>query len=184
MSTAPTRSRSARFAAAIPPLFVLAEVLTIFGVAKLIGWWTLPALMAVSALGLLVIAGSSRRAWRDIREMRAKGVAPGRTAGDAALTLTAGVLLLIPGFLSGLIGLLLLIPPVRALARRLVRIAGTRHVLRVFGIHVQGGAGENLFGDVVQSERTDAGAAPPHYDTVPRTAIEGTIVDDGPQTKH
>lgn len=162
---------------AVVPLFLLAEVLVVVGLFQLIGWWTIVVLLAMSALGLFVITRSSRRAWRDIRTMRRTGVAPERTAGDAGFTLASGVLLMIPGVLSGLLGLLLLVPFTRVAVRRTVGVVATRKVLGAMGVRVYDGAGTQLFGDVVPGERAEQPR--PTYEQVPRQAIEGKIVDGG-----
>jgi UPF0716 protein FxsA len=59
-------------------------------------------LLAASVTGILVM----RRAWR--RRPR---------TADSALLMLGGVLLLLPGFISDVVGLFLLVPPVRAVLR-------------------------------------------------------------------
>ena len=76
-------------------------------------------------LGL--IAGSVAGAWlvkregigvlRRAREQVQAGRVPGSELVDGVLILFAGALLLTPGFLTDLIGILLLVPPVRAVLR-------------------------------------------------------------------
>lgn len=50
----------------------------------------------------------------------AAGEFPGREAVDGLVLLAGGLLVCIPGFITDVIGLLLLIPPVRALAGRVL----------------------------------------------------------------
>jgi UPF0716 protein FxsA len=52
-----------------------------------------------------------------MREQVARGVLPGNEMIDGVLVFVAGVLLLVPGFVTGIIGLVLLIPPVRVAVR-------------------------------------------------------------------
>jgi UPF0716 protein FxsA len=98
-------------------LFVVAplvEIASIFVVASVIGWWTLVAMAASAVLGSYVL----RRTGRDwIRTLRTPGAQPGRAAGDSALLFAAGLLLISPGFVSDVFGLLLLLPFVRVLLR-------------------------------------------------------------------
>jgi UPF0716 protein FxsA len=56
----------------------------------------------------------------------AEGRVPGREVIDGALVIFGGALLLTPGFLSDFLGLILLLPPTRALVRRVLvaRFAG------------------------------------------------------------
>jgi|SRR3954452_7236190 UPF0716 protein FxsA len=97
-------------------VFVIApiiEIVSIVLVAQLIGWWTLAALLAAALLGAYVL----RRTGRDwLRRISAKEQ-PGRATGDSAMLFAAGILLIIPGFASDVIALLLLLPFVRVLLR-------------------------------------------------------------------
>src|SRR5699024_6179241 len=47
---------------------------------------------------------------------------PGRTAGNVGLTLAGGVFLSLPGFLTTVLGILLILPPTRALLRTLISV--------------------------------------------------------------
>jgi UPF0716 protein FxsA len=97
-------------------LFVIApivEIASIVLVAQLIGWWTLAAMLAAAVLGVLVL----RRTGRDWLRRISEKDQPGRATGDSAMLFAAGILLIIPGFASDVIGLLLLLPFVRILLR-------------------------------------------------------------------
>ena len=54
-----------------------------------------------------------------MREQVEHGVLPGNEIIDGVLVFVAGILLLVPGFVTGIIGLILLVPPVRAAVREL-----------------------------------------------------------------
>jgi UPF0716 protein FxsA len=98
-------------------LTVLAEVLAFFGVAHLIGLgWAFLALFAMSMVGLWLLKREGPRAWRRFQAVTAAGERPGPQLTKAFLGLVAAILVALPGFLTGVIGLALLIPPVRALA--------------------------------------------------------------------
>ena len=79
-------------------------------------------------LGVLLtaIAGAALIRWQGIsllRDMQAtlsRGELPARQLGDAMLIGLGGLLLLLPGYFSDVIGILLLIPPVRSLIYRLL----------------------------------------------------------------
>jgi UPF0716 protein FxsA len=101
-------------------LIPTAEIAVAIVVADQIGWgWTLLALLGLSILGVLVIRGTFRAAREIATTAQPMSAAPavGAKAADAGFRLLAGILLVIPGFITGTIGLLLLLPPVRALAR-------------------------------------------------------------------
>ena len=100
----------------------ITEVYVAVLVADQIGWnWTLLALLALSTLGFFVLRFSYRRARVFAGETAAMPVAQAAAmapkSADLAMQAFAGFLLLVPGFVTGMIGLLMLIPPVRALVR-------------------------------------------------------------------
>jgi UPF0716 protein FxsA len=94
------------------------ELYAVILVAGWIGFWSMLGLLVLlSLIGMSVIRMAGMRTMRRYAEASATGGAPGKQIADGAVMLTAGVLLLIPGFVSGVLGLLLLLPPVRALVR-------------------------------------------------------------------
>jgi UPF0716 protein FxsA len=103
-------------------LFILvpiAELAVIIQVGQAIGvWWTILLLIADSILGSLLMRSQGRAAWRRFNEALRDGRAPAREVADGVLVIFGGALLLTPGFLSDIAGLLFLLPPSRALIRR------------------------------------------------------------------
>jgi UPF0716 protein FxsA len=100
----------------------IAELYVIIKVGELIGVLpTLILLLADALLGSLLLKQQGRGAWRRFNEALAERRFPGREVVDGVLIVIGGTLLLTPGFLSDIAGLFLLIPPTRALARRLLR---------------------------------------------------------------
>lgn len=100
--------------------FIVAEIVALIWVATQIGWWTLALLAASTILGAVLLQREWRKAWGGLQEsLRTGTLPPGRTA-DAALVLLGGVLLIMPGFLTDLIGLLLLLPFTRPLVRAVI----------------------------------------------------------------
>lgn len=76
------------------------------------------ALVALSSLaGVFALRDQSRAAFTRFNEAMAKRRLPDRAVGDGLLGLVAAVLLLVPGLVSGALGLLLLLPPVRWVVR-------------------------------------------------------------------
>ena len=99
--------------------YPLLEVLTVVGVASIIGWgWTLLALLAGIPIGVAVMRQAGRSAFAVIRDAAQSGGLPSGEAGAHALTFLAGLLIAVPGFVSDCIGLILLLPPVSRLVRR------------------------------------------------------------------
>ena len=119
-------------------LFVIvpiAELALIIQVGQAIGvWLTIALLIADSLLGSVLMRSQGRAAWRRFNEATAAGRVPAREVLDGVLVIFGGALLLTPGFLSDILGLLLLLPPTRAIARRvLVRRFAHRMVASVTG---------------------------------------------------
>jgi UPF0716 protein FxsA len=106
-------------------LFILvpiAELYVIIQVGELIGVWpTLALLLADAVLGSLLLRHQGRGAWRRFNQALAERRFPGKEVADGALIVVGGTLLLTPGFLSDIVGVILLIPPTRTIVRRLLR---------------------------------------------------------------
>ncbi len=109
-------------------VFPAVEIYLIVQVAHVIGaGWTLLALVAGAALGLYVMRRAGSSWWRALRgQVRTDpgttsagtvvtGAPDGAGAARAALLFLAGLLIFLPGFISDAVGLVLLLPPVRAL---------------------------------------------------------------------
>ena len=103
----------------LAPLLVClaAEVVILVMVTNALGWWTVALLIFTTLLGCWLLQREGRRAWGALLESLGRGsLPPGRTA-DAVLVMVGGLLLIMPGFITDIIGLLLLIPPSRHLVR-------------------------------------------------------------------
>jgi UPF0716 protein FxsA len=107
----------------------LAELYVILKVGDAIGWqWTILILAADSVIGSLLLRSQGRAAWRRLNDALAAGRMPHREVQDGVLVVFGGAFLITPGFITDIIGLLLLLPPTRPLVRRLVMRALTRRV--------------------------------------------------------
>jgi UPF0716 protein FxsA len=121
---------------ALVALFIvvpLAELYVILKVGDAIGAVPTIALLAAdSVLGSMLLRAQGRSVWRRFNETMAGGRVPHRELIDGVLVIFGGAFLITPGFLTDIVGLVLLIPPSRALVRRLVarrlgrRIVGAR----------------------------------------------------------
>jgi UPF0716 protein FxsA len=97
----------------------IAELAVIIQVGEWLGFWpTLAILILDSILGSLLMRAQGRSAWRRFNEAIQAGRVPAREVADGVLVIFGGALLLTPGFLSDIAGLLFLLPPTRALIRR------------------------------------------------------------------
>ncbi len=143
----------------------LIEIWLIIEIGGLIGVWpTIAILLADSLLGALLLNRQGRTAWRRFKQALAEHRVPHREVLDGVLIVFGGALLLTPGFLTDVLGFVLLIPPTRMLVRKIL----TRYItLRV-------SSGRTAFSTAQSRQRTGQ-----DYD------VEGTAEDivDTPQHK-
>jgi UPF0716 protein FxsA len=111
-------------------LFVILQVGQAVGVLN-----TVALLILVSMVGAWLVKREGLSVVRRAQERMAHGAVPGRELVDGVMILFAGALLITPGFLSDVLGVLLLLPPVRAALRGTV----TRQLQRRAGFGSFGG---------------------------------------------
>ena len=99
----------------------IAELAVIIQVGQQIGvLWTVAILVADSILGSMLMRSQGRAAWRRFNVALQSGRPPAREVLDGVLVIFGGALLLTPGFLTDVLGVLLLLPPTRAVVRGVV----------------------------------------------------------------
>jgi UPF0716 protein FxsA len=110
------------------------EIEVFLAVAHAIGGWNaLGLLILVSFVGIWLVRHEGFVLLGRIRQQLDRGQMPGDQLIDGGLLLLAGLLMIIPGFVTDGIALLLIFPPTRALARgALKRRFRTR--VQVYGI--------------------------------------------------
>jgi UPF0716 protein FxsA len=95
------------------------EVIAFIAVGHAIGWlWTVLLLFGTSLVGWQLLRIQGRAAVERISRAVSERSAPGRAALDGVLAFLGAGLLVVPGFVSDAVGVLLLFGPTRALARR------------------------------------------------------------------
>lgn len=114
------------------PVVELAVIVQVAGEIGVLD--TLVLLVLVSMIGVWLAKRAGLGVVRRFREAQLAGRVPDREAADGALVALGGLLLLLPGFVSDVMGILLLIPPTRAA----VRTIALRHVARRSGVVVVG----------------------------------------------
>ncbi|HEX6152910.1 MAG TPA: FxsA family protein [Solirubrobacterales bacterium] len=97
-------------------LYVIIQVGQAIGVVP-----TLVLLLADALLGSWLLKHEGRGAWRRFNEALAARRFPGKEVADGVLIVIGGTLLLTPGFITDIFGLFLLLPPTRAVARRILK---------------------------------------------------------------
>ena len=138
------------------------EIYVLIQVGQVIGvWWTLLLLIADSIYGGWLIRHEGGRAWQALTNALNSGQMPAKELADAALILVGGTLMLSPGFVTDAMGIVLILPFTRPVARRvLTRVVSKRLV-----------AG---FVDVRQGPRPPGTGGPPSGGPV----VRGEVLDD------
>jgi UPF0716 protein FxsA len=132
----------------IVELYVIIQVGQAIGIVP-----TLVLLLADAVLGSMLLRHQGRGAWRRFNEALAERRFPAREVADGVMIAVGGTLLLTPGFITDILGLLLLIPPTRAVARRLGRSYFARRFI-VVGAGGLGGKSYNQHGHAAENGRS------------------------------
>ena len=124
---------------ALTAIFIVLPLAELYVIIQVVGQaigpvWTILLLAADSLLGAALMRSQGRAVWRRFQAGVEEGRMPHREVLDGVLIIFGGAFLITPGFITDVIGLLLLLPPTRAVARRLlVRRAGQRFAMYVTG---------------------------------------------------
>jgi UPF0716 protein FxsA len=106
------------------------EIYVIIQVGQVIGaWWTIVLLIADSIFGSWLIRREGRRAWRALTTALESGRMPAGELADGALILVGGTLMLSPGFVTDAVGIVMILPFTRPVARRLLTRMVSRRLL-------------------------------------------------------
>jgi UPF0716 protein FxsA len=167
------RVRPTRIAAALLLLLPIVEIMVMIAVGQAIGgWWTFLLVIATSALGAWLITREGARAWQALGQALREGRLPARELADGVVVLVGGTLLLVPGFLTDIAGLLLVLPFTRPLARALLASVIGRHLV----------AQVEVFGATTVTDRPAWEAQePPHGPRRSESSgevVEGEIIDE------
>lgn len=129
----------------------LAEVTALVAVGSAIGVVPTVLLFAgTTAAGAMLLRNQGRHTMAALRDAQARHRAPGRELADGALGGVGALLMVLPGFVTDVVGLLLVLPPTRALVRPLLVTALARRVVVVPGPRTDRGV--VLEGEVVAAD--------------------------------
>ena len=155
-------------------LLLVVEVALLYVVGGAIGFWPLAALILLSGvLGAVLGKREGLKVWRTWREALAAGRVPEEGILGGVLVLLGAALLMLPGVLSDVAGVALLIPPARRAIARVVSArleerfgesggrfqyrveVGNADVLRGLHTYVRSASGQvsrGAHGDVIDTE--------------------------------
>ncbi|MET0997914.1 MAG: FxsA family protein [Marmoricola sp.] len=143
----------------------LVEIYVIIQIGQVIGaWWTIALLIADSILGSWLVKREGARAWSALRVALEQGRMPTRELADGMLILVGGILMLTPGFVLDIVGILCILPVTRPLGRRLLTGVISRRLIGVGFPGTPTGPGT----------RQRPGPVPDNG------VVQGEVVDDGP----
>lgn len=149
----------------------IVEIWTLVQVGQQLGFWlTLALILLMTGIGSWLISREGRRAWQALNEAIRQGTDPGPELTDGVLILVGGLLLVIPGFWTDLIGLLFLFPFTRALPRRWLR-ARTRTMTS----RARHGASTTIITGETVDEAPEPDEDPDHHGSTTHVVIEGEI---------
>jgi UPF0716 protein FxsA len=92
---------------------------------------TVLILLGEVLVGLLLLRHEGSRAWKALNDAFTKGKVPTGELADAALILVGGLLLMLPGFLTDVIGFLFLLRWTRPFARKVIAFFVARRINRL-----------------------------------------------------
>ncbi|MEU3713831.1 FxsA family membrane protein [Streptomyces catenulae] len=168
----PRRSAARRFLPLAVIAWLVLEVWLLRLVAEAAGGWTVLLLLIAGVVaGSYVIKRAGRRAWRRLAESVQSGTAPEPAKdGGNTLPMLGGLLLILPGMVSDVLGLLCLFPPtgklIRRRAEKLLTARAARPAPGSLGDAFQQARMHRPDGKVVQGEviRDDEPPRPPRQD--------------------
>ena len=153
-------------------LVSVAEVWLLTAVGSRIGvLWTLAILVAEAFIGAWLMRREGRKAWAALTDAYATGRMPTGQLADAALILVGGIMLILPGFFTDLVGLVCLLPLTRPLARRLIGFA-LAHQAAKQGLDVDVMRARFTPGTVIKGETVES---PPTRTEPDTTVVKGEI---------
>lgn len=128
----------------------MVEIYVLIQVGQVIGvWWTVLLLIADSVFGSWLLKHEGLRAWRALQAALGEGRMPARELADAALIVFGGALMISPGFVTDLFGLVAILPFTRPVARRVLSAYVARRVVVVRNTRRPGPPGDVVQGEVV-----------------------------------
>ena len=155
----------------------IGEVAVLIATGRLIGAWpTIGLMLATSLIGAWLAQREGRRTWTALRRAFAENRMPTGELADAVLIMVGGLFLMLPGFISDVIGLICLLPFTRPLGRRLltwlVARAATNRGINLDTLRNQATILQDpssvIHGETVPDETQQ----PPHPDVIIRGEVE------------
>ncbi|WP_434740060.1 FxsA family protein [Micromonospora sp. SH-82] len=161
-------------------LVVVAEVAVFVAVGRWLGFgWAVLSVFAASLAGLVSLRREGMRAWRGFRVAAESGQPPGRQVTDGLLGLLGALLLAVPGLFTSVVGVVLLVPPVRSAARAGVQRAAERRVSSMVAGDLFGPRKVRVYRGDPQRESAAGPASSGQESAAEATVVAEPVVDAG-----
>jgi UPF0716 protein FxsA len=132
---------------------------------------TIILLVVIAALGGWLMRHQGARAWQALTDAYTKGRVPTGPLADAVLILVGGVLLILPGFVTDIIGFVFVLPWTRPYARKMIAFFVARRISKRAA--ARGDKAGIIKGETVE------GATPRSKSKRARRSEEGPVVVKG-----
>lgn len=141
--------------------YLVVEIAAFAGLVKWLGFgWAVLALIAATAIGVLMLRRTAAGVLRDLSEAMDGQRSAGPALMDTAILAASVFLLAVPGVVSTVLGLLLLVKPVRAVVRPVAAYVGAKRISKFVeesGLVTVLAGQPRGFGTVVDGDVTDGG---------------------------
>ena len=107
--------------------FPFAELFLLISLADAYGWWLLIYLVVIGFLGLQLIRGEKLLLTAKMMQSLTSGGSPIKTIIGSARNMVAGVLLIIPGIITDIIAVILLLVPIKQFSQQGGNSADKQH---------------------------------------------------------
>jgi UPF0716 protein FxsA len=147
----------------------IVEISVIVAVGQQIGAVpTVLLLLASAVVGTWLLRREGAKAWRAFRVALDERRPPAAEVVDGVLVLAGGLLMMLPGFVTDVLGLLLVLPPTRRIFRgvALVQLAGRLPAGVLGPLYVRS-----------RRQRSAGSPPPPPQPSAPAPVLEGEVLD-------
>ncbi|WP_233500076.1 FxsA family protein [Gordonia sp. YC-JH1] len=114
--------------------YVIAEIAAFWAMAHFLGFaWAFLITVLAAGVGFAVLGRRARTLGTDMRKAMRNEIGAGRPITDSALFAVTATLMILPGIVSTIVGLLLMTPPARRLLRPVVAATAARRATAMAG---------------------------------------------------
>ncbi|GAC70267.1 FxsA family protein [Gordonia soli] len=136
--------------------------------------WAILITLAAGLIGMIMLQRQGRKIFAELRQASRNEVDARRPLTDTALLAAATVLLVVPGVVTSAVGILALLPPVRAALRPVIAAVGARKFVAAMNKAGVAAGGTIVGGPIVDGTVVDGSPA----DRARRTDTTGSAASE------